>query len=180
MSAARHSSRAVLREKKRWAGRNNCTWTGCSGKQMRRKRCQSTRRLCFSDVVPPLHPQASPQMHHARLLLELLPRLDCQRFSRLMRRLHNSHPSEGPASVSWMCSTMARRLPAKEKKQMLETADRLMGESVAMRKVGKLWSSETAWEAVHGKEPRTLPRYHSSESFFAPSENGRTSAREIA
>ena len=144
------------------------------------RKWQSTRRVSFSDVVPQLHPKASPQMHHARLLLGLLPRLDEQSFSRLTRRLHNSHAWEGPASVSWMCSTMARRLPAKEKKQMLETADRLMGESVAMRKVGKLWSSETAWEAVHGKELRTLPRYHSSESFFAPSENGRTSERTFA
>ena len=162
--------RAIFAIKNGWAALRN----------MPRKTCPSIRGLSFEDVVPRLHPGAAPQFHHARTLLALLPRLDCQHFSRAVRRLHNSHAIHGPASVSWMCSTMARRLPAKEKKQMLETADRLMGESVAMRKVGKLWSSETAWEAVHGKEPRTLPRYHSSESFFAPSENGRTSERTFA
>ena len=178
MSAARHSSRVVLRGKKRWAGRNNCTWTGCSGKQMRRKRCPSTQRVSFEDVVPKLHPGAAPQFHHARTLLALLPRLDCQHFSRAVRRLHNSHAIHGPASVSWMCSTMARRLPPREKRQMLETADRLMGESVGMRKIGKFWSSESAWNAVYGESPRTLPRYHSAESFFLSFGNGPTDTRE--
>ena len=136
------------------------------------RKCPSIRGLSFEDVVPNLHPGAPPQMHHARTLLALLPRLDCQHFSRAVRRLHNSHAIHGPASVSWMCSTMARRLPRREKRQMLETADRLMGESVGMRKIGKLWSSESAWNAVHQESPRTLPRYHSAESFFLPFSNG--------
>ena len=132
------------------------------------RKWSSTQQVSFEDVVPKLHPSASPQMHLARLLLHQLPRLDEQHFSRLVRRLHHSHPIEGGKAVSWMCSTIARRLPPKEKKHMLETADRLMAESVAMRKVGKLWSSESAWEAVHGEPQKTLPRYHSSESFFLP------------
>ena len=148
-------------------------------KKMPRK-CPSTRRVSFEDVVPRLHPNAPPQMHHARTLLSLLPLLDRQYFSQAVTRLHNSHPVEGAAAVSWICSTMARRLPPLERKQMLERADRLMAESVGMRKIGKLWSSESAWEAVHGEPPRTLPRYHSAESFFLPFENGPMSAEPTA
>ena len=121
-----------------------------------------------------------PQMHHARTLLSLLPLLDRQYFSQAVTRLHNSHPVEGAASVSWICSCMARVLPPKEKRQMLERADRFMAESVGMRKIGKLWSSESAWEAVHGEPPRTLPRYHSAESFFLPFSNGPTSAGQTS
>ena len=150
-----------------------------SAQKMPRK-CPSTRRVCFEDVVPRLHPNAPPQMHHARTLLSLLPLLDRQYFSQAVTRLHNSHPVEGAAAVSWICSTMARCLPPKEKKQMFERADRFMAESVGMRKIGKLWSTESAWEAVHGEAPRTLPRYHSAESFFLPFENGPTSARPTA
>ena len=150
-----------------------------SAQKMPRK-WQSTRRVSFDDVVPKLHPRASPQMHHARTLLGLLPLLDCQHFSLAVRRLHKSHPVEGAAAVSWICSTMARRLPPLERKQMLERADRLMAESVGMRKIGKLWSSESAWEAVHGEPQRTLPRYHSAESFFLPFSNGPTSAGPTA
>ena len=144
------------------------------------RKCPSTRRVSFDDVVPKLYPRASPQMHHARTLLGLLPLLDCQHFSLAVRRLHKSHPVEGAAAVSWICSTMARRLPPLERKQMLERADRLMAESVGMRKIGKLWSSESAWEAVCGEPPRTLPRYHSAESFFLPFENGPTSTGSTA
>ena len=171
LSAAQHSTEQSLLEKKR------------VGQQTVRKmprKCPSIRGLSFEDVVPNLYPGAPPQMHHARTLLALLPRLDCQHFSRAVRRLHNSHAIHGPASVSWMCSTMARRLPRREKRQMLETADRLMGESVGMRKIAKLWSSESAWNAVHGESPRTLPRYHSAESFFLPFSNGNTSTRQTA
>ena len=142
-----------------------------SAQKMPRK-CPSTRRVSFDDVVPRLHPNAPPQMHHARTLLSLLPLLDRQYFSQAVTRLHNSHPVEGAAAVSWICSCMSRCLPPKEKRQMLERADRLMAESVGMRKIGKLWSSESAWEAVHGEPPRTLPRYHSAESFFLPFSNG--------
>ena len=66
-----------------------------------------------------------------------------------------------------MCSTMARgRLPKPERKRMRKAASKLMNESVGMRKVGKLWSSESAWDAVHAEPARVLPRYHSAESFF--------------
>ena len=146
-----------------------------SAQKMPRK-CPSTRRVSFEDVVPKLHPKAPPQMHHARTLLSLLPLLDRQYFSQAVTRLHNSHPVEGAAAVSWICSTMARCLPPKEKKQMLERADRFMAESVGMRKIGKLWSTESAWEAVHGEPQKILPRYHSAESFFLPFSNGPTSA----
>ena len=169
--AARHSTEQSLLEKKR------------VGQQTVRKmprKCPSIRGLSFEDIVPNLHPGAAPQFHHVRTLLALLPRLDCQHFSLAVRRLHQSHPVEGAASVSWICSTMARRLPPKERKQMLERADRLMAESVGMRKIGKLWSSESAWEAVHGEPPRTLPRYHSAESFFLPFSNGPTSTGSTA
>ena len=165
-AAARHSTEQSLLEKK-------------SQRTVRKKmprKCPSTPQVYFENVVPRLHPNAPPQMHHARTLLSLLPLLDRQYFSQAVTRLHNSHPVEGAASVSWICSSMARCLPPKEKRQMLETADRLMKESVGMRKIGKLWSSESAWEAVCGEPPRTLPRYHSAESFFLPFENGPTSA----
>ena len=130
------------------------------------KKCQSILPVFFCDVVPPIHHSACPQMHRARILLGLLPRMSCAQWSLAIRRLHISHPVEGPASVSWMCSTMARRLPKPERKRMLEAASKLMNESVGMRKVGKLWSSESAWDAVHGEPARVLPRYHSAESFF--------------
>ena len=170
MSAARHSTEQSLLEKK--VGQRTV-------RKMPRK-CPSIRRVSFDDVVPRLHPKAPPQMHHARTLLSLHPLLDRQYFSRAVRRLHNSHPVEGAAAVSWICSSMARCLPPKEKRQMLERADRLMAESVGMRKIGKLWSSESAWEAVHGGPQKTLPRYHSAESFFLPFENGPTSAGQTA
>ena len=89
-----------------------------SAQKMPRK-CPSTRRVSFEDVVPRLHPKAPPQMHHARTLLSLLPLLDRQYFSQAVTRLHNSHPVEGAASVSWICSCMSRVLPPKEKRQML-------------------------------------------------------------
>ena len=57
---------------------------------------------------------------------------------------------------------MARRLPKPEQKRMLEAAARLMNESVGMRKIGKLWSSESAWDAVHAEPARVLPRYRVS------------------
>ena len=93
--------------------------------------------------------------------------MSCAQWSLALRRLHNSHPVEGAAATSWICSTMARRLPKPERKRMLEAAARLMNESVGMRKIGKLWSSESAWDAVHAEPARVLPRYHSADSFFA-------------
>ena len=131
------------------------------------KKCQSTRQVSFCDAVPSLHPNASPQMHRARILLGLLPRMSCAQWSLAMRKLHNSHPVEGAAATSWICSTLARgNLPKPERKRLRKAANRLMNESVGMRKVGKLWSSESAWDAVHGEPARVLPRYHSAESFF--------------
>ena len=136
-------------------------------KQMPKKRCQSIPRLCFKDAAPQLSPNAPEQMHKARLLFFLIQRMDQKQFRTAINKLHNSHPVEGPRAVSWLFSTMARRIPHEDRQTISDAAEQFMEEAVAMRKIGKLWSSETAWEAVHGKEPRTLPRYHSADSFFA-------------
>ena len=142
-------------------------------KQMPKKRWSSIRHLSFKDAAPPqLHPKAPAQMHHAKLLFFLLPRMDQRQFTVALNRLHNSHYAEGAKAVSWLFSTIARRLPRENRKYLNDAAERLMEEGVAMRKIGKLWSSESAWEAVHGEPPRTLPRYHSADSFFAPPKNG--------
>ena len=137
------------------------------------KKWSSIPPLCFKDAAPPqLHPKAPAQYHHARLLFFLLPRMDQRQFTVALNRLHNSHYAEGAKAVSWLFSTIARRLPRENRKYLNDAAERLMEEGVAMRKIGKIWSSETAWEAVHGEPPRTLPRYHSADSFFAPPKNG--------
>ena len=147
---------------------------------MPKKKWSSIPRVCFKDAVPQLHPNASAQHHHAKILFYMLPRMDQKQFRTAIYKLHNSHPVEGARAVSWLFSTIARRLPREDRKNISDAAEQLMEEAVAMRKIGKLWSSETAWEAVHGKEPRQLPRYHSADSFFAPLKNGRPSAGETA
>ena len=107
----------------------------------------------------------SPQRRLARLLLVQLPTLDQATFARRLEGIRRSDPVEGNLAASWLASSLARRLRGRERLRMLEQADILTEEAVAMRKVYKGWSQygvTDPWFVVHPERQPWVPRYHSA------------------
>ena len=107
----------------------------------------------------------SPQRRLARLLLAELHTLDQATFTRRLEGIRRSDPVEGNLAASWLASSLARRLRGRERRQMLEQADLLTEEAVAMRRLRKGWSQggvTDPWFVVHPVRQPWLPRYHSA------------------
>ena len=106
--------------------------------------------------MPELHPKASRQLKMARHLLQLLPRLDANRFQKAMEKLRATHQVEGPRACAWMANTMANSAPyGKDRRFMLEQADLFIEESCVMRKIEKGWKQynvDDPWDVVFPKK----------------------------